>query len=273
MDTDDTALIDPKALRQTRKERGISQRELGRRVATRLGRAEMGNAMQVRLSRIETGDEISREDRELVDAIAAELAIGADELAEAPLWIWAGVETGRLAIVAMALRVVAFTTPEDAYNARDTFSLATEGKVQPFKNALLMPVASAAVYGQLLDENFSGLGEADRLLLVEIDPDLERLKYLAGIDIILRDDYDFEQAIESLTLATISSYPVVSLELIELHQIALRRVVEPPPRAPAAMLDQWRREEERLFAMIEQEHLRRRRWRESMLPDAHRPQP
>jgi hypothetical protein len=261
------------ALRYAREQKRISQRELGRRLAARIGHPEQARALQVRLGRLEKDEKMSHEDRELMDALAAELAVGLDDLAEAPVWIYAGVATGRLAVVAMAMRVVAFTSPEAAYGARDALALASDGRIQPFADALLMPVGAGHVYGALLDENFKAIGEEDRQHLVEVDPDLERLSYLASLHVILTQDYPVNDAIEELTLKMIESNPRLAADLLGMHEIALRRVVTAPPDTDERVLEQWRREEERIFVMLAYEHQHRARWREEQLGEQNRLRP
>lgn len=261
------------ALRYAREQKRISQRELGRRVAARIGHPDQARALQVRLGRLEKDEKLSQEDRELMDALAAELAIGLDDLAEAPVWIFAGVATGRLAVVAMAMRVVAFTSPEAAYGARDALALASDGRIQPFADALLMPVGASHVYSALLDENFKDIGEDERQRLVEVDPDLQQLMYLAGLHVILNEDYDVDSTIEELTTNMIDNQPGFAADILGLHEIALRRIVTASPDTPEHVFEQWRREEERIFVMLRYEHIERERRREQMLAEKNRLKP
>lgn len=264
--TAETAPISREALRLAREQRRLSQRELGKRVAERLGRAEATRAFQVRLSRIETGDEITEEDRELVDALAAELALGEDDLATPPRWIWFKTTNGRLSFVALGLRQIAFSSPEKAYDARDALALEHE-YAQPFRDAQLFPIHGTALTNAVMDVNFGpGLSDDERQFLVALDPDQSDLLFLWTLQIAIGGDPDLRAVFEAALARTYGTgdlithaarfardYPGFEVELNTLHQLALRRLKHAPPEG-AHLLESWRREEEALFGILDRIH-------------------
>jgi hypothetical protein len=249
----ETAPISPGALRYAREQNRLSQRELGRRVARRLGRAEAARAIQVRLSRIEKGDEISEEDRELVDALAAELALGEEDLAIPPRWTWFKTQEGGLAFVALGMRQLAFSSPEKAYQARDALAIETEGSAQPFRGALLYPIHGQAITNTTLDANFGpSLSDHEREFLVALDPNLEAKVSDA-----------FENLADRAARFALE-HAEFEGELALLHSLALRRLQHAPPEG-AHLLDSWRREEQALFAILDRIHKARRERRAVVL--------
>lgn len=255
------APLSPLALRLAREDKQLSQRELGRRVADRLGRAEAARAIQVRLSRLEHGDEISQTDRELLDALAAELAVGVEDLAEPFVWIWIKLHNGRPGIVELAMRMVCYTTADLAYQARDLLAHASQGQFLPFKEAQLVPMRSRTLNQDVLDENYPDLNERERRLLVAVDPDEDSLPYLAALNEVLNDDDPEKWKMEAI-VDTLSKFGLVG-EIVQLHDLALRRVMLVPKDDD--LLRAWVRREHRLNEILERYHEMRREWREQTL--------
>jgi hypothetical protein len=262
----ETAPISPGALRYAREQNRLSQRELGRRVARRLGRAEAARAIQVRLSRIEKGDEISEEDRELVDALAAELALGEEDLAIPPRWTWFKTQEGGLAFVALGMRQLAFSSPEKAYQARDALAIETEGSAQPFRGALLYPIHGQAITNTTLDANFGpSLSDHEREFLVALDPNLDDMNFLWTLQVVFEAKVSdaFENLADRAARFALE-HAEFEGELALLHSLALRRLQHAPPEG-AHLLDSWRREEQALFAILDRIHKARRERRAVVL--------
>jgi transcriptional regulator with XRE-family HTH domain len=259
-----TASVSPEALRQARKQRHISQRELGRRVAKRLGQDNAAaRALQVRLSRLERGDEISETNRELVEALAEELAVGVGDLAEPPVWIWIKLIGARPGIVELAMRFPVYTSPELAYEARDWLAHASEGRFTPFQDAQLVPMRFHALAQDTLDANYPDLSEPERRLLIAVDPSPEGdLSYLAGLNAVLDDGFRDDEAVD-VVVEDLNKFGL-SGEVIQLHQLALRRLALAPPEYPE-LVETWRRREERLFELVERDLEIRRAEREKTL--------
>ena len=275
--TTETAQISREALRLAREQKRLSQRELGRRVAARLGRAEATRAFQVRLSRIEKGDEITEEDRKLVDALAAELALGEGDLATPPKWVWIRPEGARFTFLAFGLRMPAFSSPEKAYAARDALALDTGGaSTGAFQDAQLFPIHGGPLTKSVLDVNFGReLTDEERDFLLPLDPDLDTLRFLWVLQLTLRGErvvFEGEAAqvygdrVDLLEDAArfALDYPGFEAELIEVHTLALRRLRNAPPEG-AYLLESWRREEQGLFEILERVHELRRARRAEML--------
>lgn len=262
----ETAPISPGALRYAREQRRLSQRELGRRVARRLGRADASRAIQVRLSRIEKGDEISEEDRALVDALAAELALGEEDLATPPRWIWFKTQEGGLAFAALGMRQIAFSSPEKAYAARDALAIETEGSAQPFRDAQLFPIHGQAITNTTLDANFGpGLSNQEREFLVALDPDLDDLNFLWTLQVMFEaEPRDAFENLADHAARFALEHAGFEGELALLHSLALRRLEHAPPEG-AHLLASWRREERALFATLDRIHELRREQRELAL--------
>ena len=275
--TTETAPISREALRLAREQKRLSQRELGRRVAKRLGRAGATRAFQVRLSRIEKGDAITEEDRKLVDALAAELALGEGDLATAPRYIWfKTTASGGLSFVALGLRQIAFTTPEKAYDARDALALEEEW-AQPFRDAQLFPIHGTALTNVVMDTNFGpDLTDEDRAFLVQVDPDPETLRFLWTLQVVLGGgdlSAAYERSLAKVydtgdlvthTARFALDYPQFEGELVTLHRLALRRLEHAPPEG-AHLLEAWKHEEEALFEILERVHELRREHRAGVL--------
>jgi transcriptional regulator with XRE-family HTH domain len=275
--TTETAPVSREALRLAREQRRLSQRELGRRVARRLGRAEATRAFQVRLSRIETGDEITEEDRALVDALAAELALGEGDLATPPRYIWfKTTPEGRLSFVALGLRQIAFTSPENAYDARDALALENE-LAQPFRDAQLFPIHGSSLTDAVLDANFGpDLSDEEREFLIAVDPNPEELQFLWTLQVVLgggelRDAFErgLSKVYDTGDVVTHSArlaldFPGFEAELVKLHKLALQRLKHPPAEGEH-LLEAWRREEQTLFAILDRIHELRRERREESL--------
>lgn len=274
--TAETAPISREALRLAREQKRLSQRELGRRVATRLGRAEATRAFQVRLSRIEKGDPMTEEDRELVDALAEELALGKGDLAIPPHYIWFRTEGAGLALVGLGLRIIAFSSADAAYAVRDQLAMETGGAALPFKDAQLFPIQGSALTKDVLDTNFGPLEDHERELLIALDPDLDHLLFLWTLQTvahggILRFEGKSayggtrEQLIEqTAAFALQPAYHEFEVELIELHKLALRRLHNAPPEGEH-LIDSWKREEEALFLILDRIHELRREQRDAVL--------
>lgn len=257
--------ISGESLRLYRTQRNLSQRALARRVAQRLGRAEASRALAVRLHRIETGDKIAEEDRELFDALAAELALGEEELSLPPKWTWFKVTEGRPSFVALGLRQIVFTSAEKAYDARDALALAEEF-AQPFRDAQLVPIHGEALTNAVLDTNFgAGLTDVDRDFLLVVDPDPETLRFLWTLQVVLGGG-EFRAAFErglakvydtgdliTHTARFALDFPQFQSELFKIHHFALRRLHHAPPEA-AQLLDQWKQEEQALFEVLTRLH-------------------
>lgn len=261
--TDEKVPVSPQALRFARDQMRISQRELGRRAARRLGRPEAAaRAIQVRLSRLEQGDEISMEDRELLDALAAELAVGVGDLAEPPVWIWIALRDGRPGIVELAMRMPYYTSPELAYQARDWLAHASDGQFTPFRDAHLVPMRFHALTQDTLDVNYPDLSDRERRLLTVRDPGEEMLPFLAGLNAVLNMEVVEPWQIDSIA-ATIDKFELVG-EIFVLQDLALRRLKKAPPH-DHELLASWRRREERLNEILEHHHRLRREYRELTL--------
>ena len=268
--TTQTASVDPKALRYAREEKRLSQRELGRRVATRLGRAEATRALQVRLGRLEKGDAISEEDRDLVDAVAAELAIGADDLAEPPVWGWIRLAGDRPGIVELAMRMPYWTSPEAAYEARDWLAHTSGGHLTPFKDAQLLPFRVPTI-DDILDENYPDLTGSERQALIAVDLNSDdRLGYLAALNLYMNhpDDMPFGIALSALGENGEKGLDVHMSralgELEQIHELAMRRLVQAPREYPE-LVASWRLREQRLYDLLEETFEMRRKWRAEMI--------
>ncbi len=274
----ETALINPEALRYAREQRRLSQRELGRRVAWRLGRAEAARAFQVRLSRIEKGDEVSEEDRALVDALAEELALGEGDLATPPRWIWVRPVGDRFTFLAFGLRMPVFSSHEEAFRARDALAHATEGgSAAAFEAAQLFPIHGGSLTKTVLDANFGpDLTDEERNFLLPLDPGLEDLRFLWSLQLALGleegetlpggpygDRLDLIDDAARFAL----DYAGFEAEILQLHNLALRRLRNAPPQG-AHLLESWKREEQRLFAILDRAHELRREHREAVRRDA-----
>lgn len=271
----ETAPIDPRALRFARDQMRISQRELARRVATRLEREESVRAFQMRLSRLERGDEYSEEDRDWVDAVAVELAIGTEDLAEPPVYVWIKLDGDRPGIVELAMRMPCWSTPELAYAARDWLAHASEACLTPFKGAHLVPFQGRALVRETLDANYPNLTDSERKLLVAVDLPDDRLGYLAALNMHINADDPLPFEVTLLTLgesAERSANAAVGElykpgELDQLHELALRRLVHAPPEHPT-LVASWRLRERRLYELLQETWEIRRKWRDETIAGA-----
>ena len=260
-----TAPISREALRLAREQRRLSQRELGRRIAARLGRAGATRAYQVRLSRIEKGDEITEEDRELVDALAAEFALGADDLGRPPRHVWVATSSGEFTFPGLGLRILAFSSPERAFAIKEALALATEGQAQPFREAQLVPISGEALLRKVLDLNYGvGLNDEQRAFLVPVDPDLDQLRFLWTLQRVLNDDGNDVDDLVGQSAEFALGNRGFEAELVELHTLALRRLENATGEA-AHLLEGWKREEHAIFAILERIHELRRERRAEVL--------
>ncbi len=270
------APIHPQALREFREQEGLSQRELGKRVAKRLGAPKAIRALQVRLARIEKGDAVSEQDRRLVDALAAELALGeAAGLAVPPKWVWVRMAGGALSFVVLAKSMLAFSSPEKAYDARDALAHLTHGRVKPMQGANLFAIHDQGLQ-HTLEVNFGGeLDEGERAVAVALDPDERQLWWLHMLqELAHRPIYVFEgeaaeaygervDALEDLARAALEDRRL-EYELLTRHSLALRQVKDPSPQA-GPLLEQWQREEQAYFDVLTRVHeLRRERRNEAL---------
>ena len=254
--TKETAPVDPNALRHAREQKRISQRELGRRLAARLGTPKAARALQVRLGRIERGDRVSEEDHEMIDALAAELAVGTDDLVQTPVWVWIKLHNGRPRIVELALRMPSYSTPELAYQARDVLAHVSNGHFKPFADAQLVPMRVKTLREEVLDVNYPDLDEDERKLLIAVDPDEDVLPSLAALDEVVAADEPVEWMVDGI-LNALDRFNLVG-EIVQLHDLALRRLTTKPPAEDADVVAAWRRREERLYDLLERYHQRRR---------------
>jgi hypothetical protein len=282
--TTETAPVHPTTLRTFREQRGLSQRELGRRVAKRLGTPHAIRALQVRLARIEQGDDITAQDRELVDALAAELALGeGDALGAAPKWIWIAMNGGRPTFVVLAKSMLVFSSPEAAYRARDALAYLTHGRVKPMQGATLFAIHDQGIQ-HTLEVNFRGDLDEDQLAVaVEVDPDEWRMWWLYALE-ELRDRpvYVFTgegagpygerfEALEELAKVAVEDRRLEA-ELVVRHSLALRHLKDPPPEA-SHLLGQWQAEEQAFFDLLTRVQELRREERERTLGSAQGEEP
>lgn len=256
--TSEKTPVSPKAVRFQREQLQLSQRELGRRVAERMGRAEAARAFQVRLSRLEQGDEMSDEDLGWIDALAAELAVGTGDLAEPPVYIWITLAAGTPRIVELAMRMPCWTTPELAFQGRDWLAHSSNGHFLPFANGHLVPMRRRALAIETLDVNFPDLNERERQFLIAVDPDPEgALAYMAALNEVLSidvvEEWQFAAIVESIV-----RFGLIG-EMLQLHDLALRRLTHVPH--DPSVLPAWRRREERLYEILERYHELRREQR------------
>jgi hypothetical protein len=226
----------------------------------------------MRLARIEKGDEVSEEDRELLDALAAEFAVGVDDLAQPPVWVWIRVDRGRPGIVELALRFPAYTSPEFAYQARDWLAHASEGHFTPFADATLVPMRVSTLTQDVLDENYGDLDDRDRRLLVPVDPGEDMLPYLAALNEVINSDEPEKWSLDAI-VDTMEKFGLVG-EIVQLHELAMRRVLhstDPDVHLPSELATAWVRREWTLNKLLELHHERRlERRREKLagiLPD------
>jgi hypothetical protein len=266
--TSTTAPISREALRLAREQNQLSQRELGRRVATRLGRKDATRALQMRLHRIETGDPISEEDRDLVDALAEELALGSGDLGVAPIYVWISTATGDVSFVTLAMRMLLFSSPEKAYDARDRLAILG---MQGMQNDTLYPMHQAAI-NDVLEHNFGGsLSDQDRELTVAVDPDEHELLWLLVNQVAFTgglltpggDDYAAVEDPREEAAQLALEHPPFESDLAGLHSLALRRLQHAPP-APH-LRDLWKQEEEILISILDRIHDLRHEEREKAL--------
>lgn len=261
MPTTETAPIDPKALRVLRDQARLSQRELGRRVANRLGMSEGAAALRMRLSRIEKGDKVSEEDRELLEALADEFAVGLEDLGQPPLWVWIKLDGGRPGIVELAMRFPVYTSPEQAYKARDWLAHASNGHFKPFQDAQLVPMRAGTLSVDVLDANYPELNDRERRLLVAVDPDEDTLPYLAALNEVLNVEEPETWSMDAI-VDTLVKFGLVG-EIAQLHELALRRVLRVPDDDD--LLKAWVRRESRLNEILERYHAMRRERRDQAL--------
>jgi hypothetical protein len=226
----------------------------------------------MRLSRIEKGDEVSEEDRELLDALAAEFAVGVDDLAQAPYWVWIKVDRGRPGIVEVAMRFPAYTSPELAYQARDWLAHASQGEFTPFADATLVPMRVGTLAQDVLDENYPDLNERERRLLIAVDPAEDTLPYLAALNEVLNTEEPEKWSLDAV-VDTIDKFGLVG-EIVQLHELALLRVqhsLNPDAHVDPELRLAWARREGALNGLLELHHrLRRERRRQALagiLPD------
>jgi hypothetical protein len=259
----ETAPISRESLRLARKNQNLSQRELGRRVAARLGREEATRALQMRLHRIETGDPISEEDRELVDALAEELALGEGEIGIAPLYVWITTMGGGPVFATLAMRMLLFSSPEKAYDARDQLGVLG---LKGMQNATLYPLHQAAI-NEVLEHNFGPLEPGDRELAVTIDPDENELYWRLVNQVVLDGGpligYDGPEDPREEAARLALEHPPFEGELVGLHSLALRRLQHAPP-APH-LYDKWKQEEEILMGILDRVHELRHEQRNALL--------
>jgi hypothetical protein len=261
--TRETATVSPDALRHYRKQQEISIRELGRRVATRLEMEDGVRGLQVRLARIEQGDELSEQDRELVDALAAELAVGDGDLAVAPVYVWIKVSGGRPGIVELGMRMPAWSSPEQAFQGRDFLAHASKGHYKPFADAHLVPMRRQALVADVLDTNYPNLNDRERQLLVVLDPDPEHvLPYLVSLNEVMNADVPDESTM-AMIVDTLIRFGLVG-EVAQLHDLALRRLTIAPKDDPA-LVRAWRLRELRLNEILEIYNELRRGYRNEIL--------
>lgn len=243
----ETAPISPQALRYAREQLRISQRELGRRVARHIDRSPA--AIRMQLSKIERGDEVSEEDRELLDALAAELAVGVGDLAEPPLWVWIMLAGGRPGVVELAMRLPVYSTPELAYQARDWLAHASDGDFTPFQGGQLVPMRRGTVVEDVLDANYPDLTEEERRMLIVVDPDNDSvLPNLAGLNRYMNTKNPRGLKLDMI-VAAVDEFGLLA-EVIHLHDLALRRLTK-APAGDAELLESWRLREQRLYELLE----------------------
>jgi transcriptional regulator with XRE-family HTH domain len=249
-----TTLIDPNALRFARERAGLSQRKLGRRVAERLGRDDDAIALHSQLRRIEQGNSVSDADREFLDALAAELGIGRADLGTPPTWVFVRVVGGVPEFVALGVKLVAFSTPERAFDARDALALVSGGVAQPFADATPISLHAGALT-ELLVTNFRAAGP-DALLL---DAEPEALNRAWLLQLALNGDtaelsggveVDPRDVIAQVALET----PAFEAELPELHWLARRRLEASPVGENPALYARWAREETALLEILDRVH-------------------
>jgi transcriptional regulator with XRE-family HTH domain len=246
------APIDPVALRAAREQARLSKRELGRRVAEHLGDHKAARAIQMRLSRLERGDEVTKADRKLIEALAAELAVGTDDLGERHLWIWVRLHNGRPGIVELGMRFPCYSTAEDAYRQRDLLAHSSGGIFTPFKDAQLVPMRVTTIRQDVLDENYPELSDAERELLIVENPGKDVLPYLAALNDIMNSDELEDWKLEGVVNA-IEMFNLLD-ETARLHTLATRRLVIPTDNAE--LLASWRLREQRLYDVLDLHHQR-----------------
>jgi transcriptional regulator with XRE-family HTH domain len=242
----ETAPLDPQALRYAREQKQMSKRELGRRVAKHLDRSP--GAVRMQLSKIERGDAVSEEDRELLDALAEELAVGVDELGRAPLWIWVRVHGGRPGIVELAMRMIAFSSPEAAFHGRDLLAHASKARFTPFKDASLVPMRPDTLFQDVLDENYPDLNNHERGLLVGLDPNEDLLSYYAVLNEFINTEEPTESQLEAI-VEIVDKFKFVG-EIVELHELATRRLARVPVDDDG-LLGSWVLREVRLNQLLD----------------------
>jgi transcriptional regulator with XRE-family HTH domain len=262
----ETAQLHPQALRHAREEQRLSMRELCRRVTARMSQPEQQQALQMRLGRLEKGDQVTEMDRELLEALAVELAVGVGDLAEAPVWVWIRLAGGRPGIVELAMRFPCWTTPERAYAARDWLAHASEGRFTPFADAQLVPMRFHALAQDVLDANYPDLSELERHVLTAVDPGSDGsavyLAGLAGLNAVLNDGFRDQSSVDEI-VEDIDRHGQFG-EISQLHTLALRRIRLAPPEYPE-VADSWRAREERLNTILERKSELRRQERERVL--------
>jgi hypothetical protein len=254
-------------VRLGREQARLSQRELGRRIAARLGRQDAGRALQVRLSRIESRDEIAEADRDLVDALAAELALGTDDLGEAPYYVWLRQTGGVPTFVALGLRQLLYTSPEKAFDSRDALALRSEGAAKPTQDADPVPLRRGAL-SDILEANFGPeLSEHERDTLVAIDPDVGTMLDLYVLQRALGDDLRARDAVAQGAI----DEPAHLFELVVLHELATRRLqraqegeLEQVAAASEETYRQFAAEEEALMDILDRAHQLRHERRASV---------
>lgn len=245
------APLDPVALLQAREQARLTQRELGRRVAERLGHHKATRAIQVRLSRLERGDKVTQTDRKLVEALASELAVGTDDLGERHVWVWITLHNGRPGIVELAMRFPCYPTADDAYRERDLLAHMSDGHFTPFKDAQLVPMRVSTLQQDVLDTNHPSLTDDDRKLLIADNPGEDVLPYLAAYNEVM-NSVELEPWKLEAIVDTIEKFNLVG-ETVRLHTLAMRRLVVP---ADAELLAAWRLREQRLFDVLDLHHQR-----------------
>lgn len=155
------------------------------------------------------------------------LALGAaSDLEEPPLWTWARLENGTPYFVALGMRQVVFTSPEDAYDARDILALSSKGAITPWRGAKLWAIHRSALTDTLRENFGDGLTDRQREAAITIDPSEKELRALAVLQVAFAADdpavrNDARGAIEN---ALVAGEIEGLIDVSELHALALRRL-------------------------------------------------
>ena len=227
----------------------------------------------MRLSRIEKGDKVSEQDRALVDALAEELALGEEDLAIPPRWVWIKPQGDRFTFVALGMRQVAFSSPEKAFAGRDI--LAHRGAT-PFADAQAYPDPRQGAHEQRPGRELRpGSTDEQRDFLLPLDPGLDDLGFLWALQLVPAQRRDAAwRAVRrpprpdrrrcALRAQARVSRVFEAQAPSSLHALALRRLQNPPPEG-AHLLEGWKREERVLFVVLERIQELRREHRAAVL--------